>query len=170
METEIQKQNKPKIREEKPAPMRLINPRDLDFTCKLRVTAIELSEEYTRIDFLYQAPHCYANGGWIQMDRRCYIRPVGSDLRYPLRRLVNIPIAPNKHYFAFRGEYLTYTLFFDPLPLSTTKIDIIELEAPGNYFNFYGVDYVRWMSVNQQVNTYVLRKATNVDMRDDLQH
>jgi hypothetical protein len=87
------------------------------------------------------------NGGWIQMEADAYIQPVGSDIRYSLVKAINITIAPTKLYFKKQGEYHTYTLIFPPLPRNTTKINIIEKLAPGTYFNFFNVDYSKWMTV-----------------------
>jgi hypothetical protein len=109
--------------------------------------SIEFSEEYTRIDFIYRSPKAYQNGGWIQMDRNAYIQPMGSTTKYRLIRAIGIPTAPLKHYFKHQGEYHSYSLIFPALPSRTSKIDIIEKEAPGTYFNFYAIDYSNWITV-----------------------
>ncbi len=127
--------------------VRLWNPGALNHKLQHRIASIELSDEYTRIDFIYRASHRYINGGWIQMDRNAYISPVGSSTKYKLIQAINIPIAPIKHYFNREGEFHTYTLIFPALPANTEKIDIIEKEAPGTYFNFYGVDFSKWMTI-----------------------
>ena len=108
-----------------------------NYTASHTVKCIECTDEYTRIDFIYKAPTHYINGGWVQMDRNCFIRRVGCETRYTLIQAINIPISPTKHYFNRSGEYLRYTLLFPALPKNTCKIDIIEKEAPGTYFNFY---------------------------------
>lgn len=104
-----------------------------------KLLSIEVTDEYTRIDFEYISPHIYVNGGWIEMDSNSYIRPVGSDEKFPLLHAVGIPIAPQKHWFKAKGVLHYYTLYFAPIPKNTTLIDIIEKEAPGDYFNFYNV-------------------------------
>jgi hypothetical protein len=73
--------------------------------------------------------------------------PIGSTTKYRLIRAIGIPIAPLKHYFKHQGEYYSYSLIFPALPTGTSKIDIIEKEAPGTYFNFYGIDYSKWITV-----------------------
>lgn len=128
-------------------PARLYNPEAMDHTIGLRVKAIEATDEYTRIDFIYRSSMIYIDGGWIQMDANCYIQPVGSTTRYRLIKAIGIPIAPLKHHFKKKGEFHTYSLIFPALPKNTVKIDIIEKMAPGTYFNFYNVDYSKWMSV-----------------------
>jgi hypothetical protein len=55
-------------------------------------------------------------------------------------KAVNIPIAPQKHFFKRCGELLQYTLYFPGLPQETQSIDIIERDVTnGTWFNFYGV-------------------------------
>jgi len=131
----------------KSAPIKLYNPNGMDFTKSLRIKCIEATEEYTRIDFIYKSSMIYENGGWIQMERYAYISPVGSTSKFRLIRAIGIPITPLKHYFKRQGEYHPYTLIFPALPKDTKCIDIIEKEAPGTYFNFYNIDYSKWMTV-----------------------
>jgi hypothetical protein len=146
MEIKIEKQNEV-VRETKTTKIKLYNPAALDHTLDHRMKSIEISDEYTRIDFIYRAPTYYFNGGWIQMERNAYISPVGSTTKYHLLRAIGIPIAPIKHYFKKEGEFHTYSLIFPALPLGTTHINIIEKEAPGTYFNFFGIDYSKWITV-----------------------
>ncbi|MBU3660437.1 MAG: hypothetical protein FGM14_11230 [Flavobacteriales bacterium] len=101
----------------------------------------------TQIDFIYRSSPIYINGGWVQIDRNTYISPVGSTTKYKLICSMSIPPTPHKHFFKRAGEFFAYSLFYPPLPLETRKIDIIEKETPGTYFNFYGVDFSNWMSV-----------------------
>lgn len=130
-----------------PSPLKLYNPAALDHKQELRVKSIEITDEYTRIDFIYRSSMIYVNGGWIQMEWNAFIRPKGSSTKYPLLRAIGIPIAPIKHYFKRQGEFYSYSLIFPALPADTQMIDIIEKEAPGTYFNFYGIDYSKWMKV-----------------------
>jgi len=170
METDIKTQKEQAEQVLCPAPLNFYNPTELDFTSNLKVRAVELSDAYTRIDFLYKAPMHYENGGWVQMAPDSYIRPAGSDIRYPLIKAVNIPYAPQKKFFNRCGEYLNYTLFFAAIPGDTAYIDIIEKEAPGYYFNFYKVAFSEWLHLNHDGKTYTTRKATPDDMRDQPQY
>ncbi len=111
------------------------------------VLRIDKDEEYTIIDFIYHASPKYINGGWCQIDRDTFIRPVSSEIRYTMVKAVNIPIAPIKHWFKSNKEFLCYTLFFPALPKSVKTIDIIEKELMGGtWFNFYGVSLERALS------------------------
>ncbi len=147
METEIEKIIEVDSTEKSVKPMKLYNPNGMDFKTDHRMKSIEVTDEYTRIDFIFRSSMIYTNGGWIQMERDAYIQPKGSTTKYRLVKAIGIPIAPIKHYFKQQGEFHTYTLIFPALPSATRCIDIIEKQAPGDYFNFYNVDYSKWMTV-----------------------
>lgn len=147
METKIKKKKELDWKQDLEKSYKRYNPNALDHTLNHRMKSIEITDAYTRIDFIYRSSMIYENGGWIQMERNAYIKPVGSTTKYRLLRAIGIPIAPLKHYFKRQGEYHSYSLIFPALPASTKSIDIIEKEAPGTYFNFYGVDYSKWMNV-----------------------
>jgi hypothetical protein len=105
----------------------------------LGIEKISLEDDFTRIDFVYIAPKKYSNGGWIQIDSGCYIRPIGSEVRYKMIRAIDIPIAPTKYIFKRCGEVHHFSLLFPALPKSVKFIDIIERLAEGTYFNFFKV-------------------------------
>ncbi|MBM3163945.1 MAG: hypothetical protein FJZ80_00660 [Bacteroidetes bacterium] len=147
METNVKKSYEQSIKEKQEEPIVLFNPEGTDYSQLLKVKSIEFNDEYTRIDFLYKASNEYINGGWIQMHDEAFIRPVGSETKYRLIQAINIPIAPSKLHFQRQGQLHRYTLLFPALPKTTQKIDIIEKEAPGTYFNFYNVDFSTWMTI-----------------------
>jgi hypothetical protein len=147
MEIKIEKQMEVVRETTSPTTIKLYNPIGLDHNLDHRMKSIEISDEYTRIDFIYRSPNEFHNGGWIQMELNAYISPAGSTMKYRLLRTIGIPIAPLKHYFKRKGEFHNYSLIFPALPSGTSKIDIIEKEASGNYFNFYGIDYSKWITV-----------------------
>ena len=124
-----------------------LNPESYDPNTEIQVKKIELTENFTRIDFLYTAPDYYDNGGWVNIAKETFIRPVGSNEEYRLVYTSNIPFAPLKHYFKHCGEILVYTLIFPALPKNTLAIDIIEKEGLPNYFNFYNVDFSEWITI-----------------------
>ncbi len=147
METNIEKFIEQSLKEKEERPIRLFNPTCMDFKKAHRLKSIEATEEYTRIDFIYRSSTIYINGGWIQMDAGSYIQPVNSSKKYGLIKAIGIPITPEKYYFRRQGEYHTYTLIFEALPKNTSKIDIIERKDCWNCFNFFNVDYSKWMSI-----------------------
>ncbi len=133
---------------------KLYNPAAIDFRINHRVKCIEISDRYTRIDFIYRSSNIYINGGWIHIDSNSYISPVGSDVKYKLLKAIGIPYAPMKHYFKRKGETHCYTLLFPALPKDTKQIDIIENLAPGTFFNFFNVCFSDWMSIPHPADIY----------------
>ena len=109
------------------------------------VMRIVQEEELTRIDFAYRSSPKYINGGWVQIDKETFIRPITTGMRLTLVQAVNIPITPKKHWFKKAGQCLYYTLYFPALQDGVMAIDMIEREAarPHNFFNFYGVSLER---------------------------
>ena len=94
---------------------------------KHKIMRIELEDDLTRIDFVYNS----GKFAWVQIDPASFIRPVNTGSHLTLVRACGIPYAPQKHFFRSRNETLYYTLYFPALPKDVTEIDIIEKEAPG---------------------------------------
>ena len=141
-----------KERNKKTKTLRLINPSVYDRNRSAMIQTIDLNEEYTRIDFKYTSSKEYINGGWIQMERNSFIRDTLSKRTYPLLFALNITIAPEKFHFRRKGQAHNYTLVFPALPKSTKAIDIIEKEAVGTYFNYYNIEYQRWINIEPHDN------------------
>ncbi len=112
--------------------IKIINVNDTS----LKVMRVELEEDYTRIDFVFNN----GNSGWVQIDPNSFIRPVGSEIHLRLVKAAGIPLAPQKYFFTKVNQTIYYTLYFPAVPKTVKEIDIIEKETPGgNWFNFYGV-------------------------------
>lgn len=112
------------------------------------IIGIELTDDYTRIDFVvYPDTKTYVSGWWVQINKNSFIRPTGTTQKLKLVKAVNIPYAPKKYMFSSRTSCLPYTLFFPAIPKTTTHIDIIEKEVRNDsYFNFYGVSVLKTKS------------------------
>jgi hypothetical protein len=116
---------------------------------KMDIGRITIPEDYTRIDFIHYANQNCIKGGWVQIVGNMFIHITGCMGRLPLIKAINIPIAPNKHWYKSENDRLHFTLLFPAIPKSTTHIDIIEKEGgDSTYFNFYGVSMSR---VNKSV-------------------
>ena len=103
------------------------------------IEKVTLEDDFTKIDFVYIAPKNYINGGWIQMDANCFIRPVGYDVSYKLIRAENIPLAPTKYHFKSSGQVLHFSLIFPAISKEIKCIDFIEKLEEGTYFNFFNI-------------------------------
>ena len=66
---------------------------------------------------------------WITLDKNAYI--VTNGQRYTLKRAEGIALSPDKTYFSFAGETKTFTLYFPPIPKTTTSIDFIPNRSLG---------------------------------------
>ncbi|MCD4812008.1 hypothetical protein K8R14_05450, partial [bacterium] len=68
---------------------------------------------------------------------------------YPCKLITtnNIPKCPDKYNFKFKGQQLEFSLEFEPIPKSTTKIDLIEDES-AIAFNFFGITLNNVSSIN----------------------
>ena len=106
---------------------------------QLGIEKVILGDEFTRIDFVYISSRKYINGGWIQIDAGCFIRPIGSEVCYKMIRAINIPIAPAKYHFKSKGQVHHFSLIYPAIPKNVSHIDVIEKLDEGPYFNFFGV-------------------------------
>lgn len=105
-----------------------------------QIFRILLGEDYTRIDFGYVAPWEYIRGGWIRIDPATFIQIEGAEKRYNLTDAKNIPVYPEHHHFESKEDWCVFSLFFEPIPLKDSVIDIIEAENPKDTdFNYYGI-------------------------------
>jgi len=99
-----------------------------------------LSETHTRIDFGYVATDEYYRGGWIKMSPDSYLRTNLSEAKYKLTYTDDIPLAPARLDFESNKDWHYFSLFFEPIPKRSCKIDLIEVENPEDTdFNYYGI-------------------------------
>jgi hypothetical protein len=121
---------------------------------EIGIESITIDEHYTRIDFTYISPKKYNSGSWANINPGTYIRPSGSSKKLYLVKAINIPLAPNKHFFQRCGQVLQFTLLFPALPKSVTEIDIVEKLEGGNYFNFFRVGLKKGQPLLIDINNY----------------
>ena len=99
-----------------------------------------LGKEYTRIDFGFIASNLYVRGGWIKMFPDSYLRTHSSEAKYKLKYTDDIPLAPDRLNFKSNKDWRYFSLFFEPIPKRSCKIDLIEVENPEDTdFNYYGI-------------------------------
>ena len=108
---------------------------------ELNILRIHLLPEYTKVDFGYIAKNHFIRGGWVQIYENTFIRDCNNGTKYSFIKADNIGVAPHKHYFTSNFVYLYYSLYFEPIPVDTAKIDIIENEETNKrFFNFYEIE------------------------------
>ena len=99
-----------------------------------------LSVTHTRIDFGYVATGEYYRGGWIRISPDSYLRTNSSEVKYKLTNNEHIPLAPERLDFESNKDWHYFSLFFEPIPKRSCKIDLIEVENPEDTdFNYYGI-------------------------------
>jgi hypothetical protein len=119
----------------------------------LSIHRIVRHDDVTKIDFIHYASRIYDQGGWVQIQKQTFIRPLGTELELTMLQAINVPVAPVKHYYRNKFDYLAYTLIFPALSKDVKAIDIIEMELPGsNWFNFYGVSLEKITSERLIIN------------------
>jgi hypothetical protein len=109
---------------------------------------IEMSPDFTKVDFGYQTNDDYFRGGWVRIDQATFIRNQSSNKKYQLIRAENIPIAPDQHHFSTIKDWLYFSLYFQPLPLEDIVVDLIEDESDDkNNFNYYQIQLKREQAI-----------------------
>ena len=95
----------------------------------LTITSISLTDSYTAI----QIRSKFTNYAWCQIYADTYI--TANDRQYKLVRTEGINISPQVTYYNYKD--ITFTLYFPPIPSTTTQIDLIE---PGTSdWKLYGI-------------------------------
>ena len=94
-----------------------------------------VAKEHTKVDFGYQTMRNYIKGGWVSIAKDTFIRVKATGEKFTMIRAESIPIAPKRHDFKTRKDWLYFSLYFPPIPHSTDLIEIIETE-PGEPTDF----------------------------------
>lgn len=107
---------------------------------KCQILAIVFTKDHLVIHLFHEADPIYENGGWVRIHPEIFVRPSFTEMKYHLKRAIDVPLYPNQHDYSSVRDYITFTLIFPKLPEGTTSFDLIEKEPSDNtFFNFYGV-------------------------------
>jgi len=106
-----------------------------------KLLRISLAATYTKLDFGYQTTDYYIRGGWVRIAPETFLRMHDSDIKYKMIKTENIPLSPDHHHFNTSKDWLYYSLFFEPIPVKTCVLDVIEAD-PGEDtdFNYFDVN------------------------------
>jgi len=91
----------------------------------IEVYSVEMTDEYTRVDFVAWADPSLANGGEFMIDKNIVLRPSGYVQKMPLLRALHIDFAPMKHYFKGRYDQHRFSLFFPALERQVLAFDLL---------------------------------------------
>ncbi len=102
---------------------------------RAKIKSVKLTKDYTAIEITSNNQSGNSYYQWCNIDRNTYILVNGT--RYTLTRTDGIEIAPEKTYFSYAGQDITFTLYFPPISDTTTSIDLIE--SIDSEWKFYGI-------------------------------
>jgi hypothetical protein len=113
------------------------------YKLNVKIMSIQLTPQYTRVDIRYRSPERTITSGILQVLRSAYLftdadyETYSPEKKYKLIKAENIPIAPKRKIFHEAEIEYYFTLFFEPVPLTTLKMHLIEQKDEFNsYMNF----------------------------------
>lgn len=124
------------------SPLMSNNIKTIDFptvqrttTERARIKSVKLAKDYTAIEIISNNQSRNGYYQWCNIDRNTYILVNGT--RYTLTRTDGIEIAPQRTYYSYAGQDITFTLYFPPISDNATSIDLIE--SADSEWKFYGI-------------------------------
>jgi len=104
----------------------------------LIILRIELSVEYTKIDFGYQPNYELEIGGKIKITNGIILH--NNNKKFKLIKAENIPVSMQINFKSIE-DWLLFSLYFEPLPFECTKFDITKTpKSNKSIFNFYSIE------------------------------
>jgi hypothetical protein len=89
-------------------------------------------ESCTIVHCIFIAKTKYVNGGWVNIYPTTLIEKSGNSFDYLyLQHAMNIPIAPERHYFKKAGDILRFTLYFPAIPKDWKTFSLVEVADGG---------------------------------------
>ncbi len=102
---------------------------------RARIKSVTLGRDYTAVEIISNNQSGSSYYQWCNIDRNTYILVNGT--RYTMTKAEGIKIAPDKTYFSYAGQDITFTLYFPSVPTSATSMDLIE--SADSEWKFYGI-------------------------------
>ena len=102
---------------------------------RARIKSVTLGRDYTAVEIISNNQSGSSYYQWCNIDRNTYILVNGT--RYTMTKAEGIKIAPDKTYFSYAGQDITFTLYFPSVPTSATSMDLIE--SSDSEWKFYGI-------------------------------
>lgn len=94
----------------------------------VELLGIELTDRYTAVYLSWT--NLQYQEGWYNIDRNTYIIDKLTGKRYILKDTENCAVAPYKTSIAYK-QTQQFVLYFEPIPVSTTFIDLMESDNDG---------------------------------------
>ena len=102
---------------------------------RARIKSVTLGRDYTAVEIISNNQSGSSYYQWCNIDRNTYILVNGT--RYTMTKAEGIKIAPDKTYFSYAGQDITFTLYFPSVPTSATSMDLIE--SSDSEWKLYGI-------------------------------
>lgn len=102
---------------------------------RAKIKSVKLAKDYAAIEITSNNLSGDSYYQWCNIDRNTHILVNGT--RYTLTRTDGIQIAPEKTYFSYAGQDITFTLYFPPISDTAASIDLIE--SVDSDWKFYGI-------------------------------
>ena len=102
---------------------------------RAKIKSVYIGRDYTAVEITSNNQSGNSYYQWCNIDRNTYIMVNGA--RYTMTKAEGIKIAPDKTYFSYAGQDITFTLYFPPIPTSATSMDLIE--SADSEWKFYGI-------------------------------
>lgn len=91
-------------------------------------------ESQTIIHCVHHADPIYINGGWVNMHTKTYLECSGKIGIVPMEQAINIPLAPEKHYYTHAKQQKAFTLLFKGIPDDWHSFSLKEDAGSGRGF------------------------------------
>lgn len=102
---------------------------------RAKIKSVYAGRDYTAVEITSNNQSGSSYYQWCNIDRNTYIIVNGT--RYTMTKAEGIKIAPDKTYFSYAGQDITFTLYFPSIPSSATSMDLIE--SADSEWKFYGI-------------------------------
>lgn len=104
---------------------------------RARINKVTLTSDYTAVEITTNNQKSASSGyEWCNINKYSYI--IVDNKTYSMIRAEGIAIDPDKTYFNYLGQDLTFTLYFQPIPLNATSMDLIETQQ--SEWKWYGIN------------------------------
>lgn len=102
---------------------------------RARIKSVKFASDYTAVEIISNNQSGSSYYQWCNINRNTYIMVNGT--HHTMTKAEGIKIAPEKTYFSYAGQDITFTLYFPPIPTSATSMDLIE--SADSEWKFYGI-------------------------------
>lgn len=101
------------------------------------IQKVVLAKDYTAVEIKSNNQTSLTGGyQWCNISRDTYIL-VNNGQRLTMTRAEGIKVAPEKTYFSYLGQEITFTLYFPPVSITASSFDLIE--SDDSEWKWYGI-------------------------------